>query len=198
MKGGEEERVREKAKGRKRRSEHRDRSVILLDCARSPVTFECSVDFTLAKGEHRRKKKKKTRTSIPSAGFLLSSFFLVPGPFFPPPLPIGPFPRAISPFLPSKHRFFLDFSSTRNFPSILDDPRNIHGTIYILARGRERDGGGREGKRGTDRQRFAVITAVSWREEAGRTVRGATTGVERGKERDRRGEKFLREKRIQR
>lgn len=88
-------------------------------------------------------------------------------------------------------RFFL-------YPQFSFDPRNIHGTIYILARGRERDGGGREGKRGTDRQRFAVITAVSWREEAGRTVRGATTGVERGKERDRRGEKFLREKRIQR
>lgn len=72
MKGGEEER--EKAKGRKRRSEHRDRSVILLDSARSPVTFECSVDFTLAKGEHRR-KKKKTRTSIPS---WLPSLFVLP------------------------------------------------------------------------------------------------------------------------
>lgn len=196
MKGGEEERVREKAKGRKRRSEHRDRSVILLDCARSPVTFECSVDFTLAKGEHRRKKKKKTRTSIPSAGFLLSSSFLVPGPFPPPPLPNGPFPRAISPFLPSKHRFFLDFSSTRNFPSIQET--STVRSISSLAVEKETEEGGREGKRGTDRQRFAVITAVSWREEAGRTVRGATTGVERGKERDRRGEKFLREKRIQR
>lgn len=97
MKGGEEER--EKAKGRKRRSEHRDRSVILLDSARSPVTFECSVDFTLAKGEEHRRKKKKTRTSIPS-------FSLRSSPFSPLP-PIDPFPRAISPFLPS----FLSFPS---------------------------------------------------------------------------------------
>lgn len=149
MKGGEEERVREKAKGRKRRSEHRDRSVILLDCARSPVTFECSVDFTLAKGEHRRKKKKKTRTSIPSAGFLLSSFFLVPGPFFPPPLPIGPFPRAISPFLPSKHRFFLDFSSTRNFPSIQET--STVRSISSLAVEKETEEGGREREGRIDR-----------------------------------------------
>lgn len=149
MKGGEEERVREKAKGRKRRSEHRDRSVILLDCARSPVTFECSVDFTLAKGEHRRKKKKKTRTSIPSAGFLLSSFFLVPGPFLPPPLPIGPFPRAISPFLPSKHRFFLDFSSTRNFPSIQET--STVRSISSLAVEKETEEGGREREGRIDR-----------------------------------------------
>lgn len=93
MKGGEEER--EKAKGRKRRSEHRDRSVILLDSARSPVTFECSVDFTLAKGEHRR-KKKKTRTSIPS---WLPSLFVLP-PFssqaVPLPLPfLHFFPRNV-------------------------------------------------------------------------------------------------------
>lgn len=189
--------MREKAKGRKRRSEHRDRSVILLDCARSPVTFECSVDFTLAKGEHRRKKKKKTRTSIPSAGFLLSSFFL--GRSLPLPSPLA---RFLAPFL----HFFprnIDFFSIFPLPAIFLRSSTIQETstvrsISSLAVEKETEEGGREGKRGTDRQRFAVITAVSWREEAGRTVRGATTGVERGKERDRRGEKFLREKRIQR
>lgn len=149
MKGGEEERVREKAKGRKRRSEHRDRSVILLDCARSPVTFECSVDFTLAKGEHRRKKKKKTRTSIPSAGFLLSSFFLVPGPFPPPPLPIGPFPRAISPFLPSKHRFFSRFFL---YPQFSFDPRRSkkHPRYDLYPRSRSRKRRRREGGKERD------------------------------------------------
>lgn len=136
MKGGEEER--EKAKGRKRRSEHRDRSVILLDSARSPVTFECSVDFTLAKGEEHRRKKKKTRTSIPS-------FSLRSSPFSP------------SPHRPVSSRHFsvssiFSLFSFANFPLILDDPRNI-ATIYILARGRERDGGGWEGKIVRERER---------------------------------------------
>lgn len=133
MKGGEEER--EKVKGRKRRSEHRDRSVILLDSARSPVTFECSVDFTLAKGEEHRRKKKKTRTSIPS-------FSLRSSPFS----PSLPSTRFLAPFL----RFFHLFSLfLRQFSF---DPRNI-ATIYILARGRERDGGGWEGKIVRERER---------------------------------------------
>lgn len=98
MKGGEEER--EKAKGRKRRSEHRDRSVILLDSARSPVTFECSVDFTLAKGEEHRRKEGRRKRELP---YPPSLFVLPPSP----PPPIDPFPRAISPFLPP----FLSFPS---------------------------------------------------------------------------------------
>lgn len=135
MKGGEEER--EKAKGRKRRSEHRDRSVILLDSARSPVTFECSVDFTLAKGEEHRRKKKKTRTSIPS-------FSLRSSPFS--PLPIDPFPRAISPFLPS----FLSFPS----PIFLRSKKHRY-DLYPRSRSRKRRRRRREGKiereRETDR-----------------------------------------------
>lgn len=130
MKGGEEER--EKAKGRKRRSEHRDRSVILLDSARSPVTFECSVDFTLAKGEEQRRKKKKTRTSIPCFSLRSSPFSS---------LPIGPFPRAISPFLPS----FLSFPS----PIFLRSKKHRYDQ-YPRSRSRKRRRRRREGK---DRER---------------------------------------------
>lgn len=125
MKGGEEER--EKAKGRKRRSEHRDRSVILLDSARSPVTFECSVDFTLAKGEEHRRKKKKTRTSIPS--FSLRS----------------------SPFSPSPHRpvssrhFFVSsiFSlfSFANFRSIQETSLRSISSLAVEKETEEEEGG---------------------------------------------------------
>lgn len=125
MKGGEEER--EKAKGRKRRSEHRDRSVILLDSARSPVTFECSVDFTLAKGEEHRRKKKKTRTSIPS-------FSLRSSPFS----PSLPSTRFLAPFL----RFFHLFSLfLRQFPSIQETSLR---SISSLAVEKETEEGGRE------------------------------------------------------
>lgn len=52
----------------KRRAECRDRSVILLDSARSPVTFECSLDFTSRRRERREEEEhregEKTRTSI--------------------------------------------------------------------------------------------------------------------------------------
>ena len=139
MKGGEEERVREKAKGRKRRSEHRDRSVILLDCARSPVTFECSVDFTLAKGEHRRKKKKKTRTSIPSAGFLLSSSFLVPGPVSSRHFSISSLETSIF------SRFFL-------YPQFSFDPRRSkkHPRYDLYPRSRSRKRRRREGGKERD------------------------------------------------
>lgn len=130
MKGGEEER--EKAKGRKRRSEHRDRSVILLDSARSPVTFECSVDFTLAKGEEHRRKKKKTRTSIPS-------FSLRSSPFSPSP----PSTRFLAPFL----RFFHLFSLfLRQFSF---DPRRSKKhryDLYPCSRSRKRRRRRREGK----------------------------------------------------
>lgn len=125
MKGGEEER--EKAKGRKRRSEHRDRSVILLDSARSPVTFECSVDFTLAKGEEHRRKKKKTRTSIPS--FSLRS----------------------SPFSPSLHRpvssRHFSVSSTfslfsfANFPSIQETSLRSISSLAVEKETEEEEGG---------------------------------------------------------
>lgn len=143
--------MREKAKGRKRRSEHRDRSVILLDCARSPVTFECSVDFTLAKGEHRRKKKKKkTRTSIPSAGFLLSSFFL--GRSLPLPSPLA---RFLAPFL----HFFprnIDFFSIFPLPAIFLRSSTIQETstvrsISSLAVEKETEEGGREREGRIDR-----------------------------------------------
>lgn len=140
--------MREKAKGRKRRSEHRDRSVILLDCARSPVTFECSVDFTLAKGEHRRKKKKKTRTSIPSAGFLLSSFFL--GRSLPLPSPLA---RFLAPFL----HFFprnIDFFSIFPLPAIfLRSKKHPRYDLYPRSRSRKRRRreGGREREGRIDR-----------------------------------------------
>lgn len=125
MKGGEEER--EKAKGRKRRSEHRDRSVILLDSARSPVTFECSVDFTLAKGEEHRRKKKKTRTSIPS-------FSLRSSPFSP------------SPHRPVSSRHFsvssiFSLFSFANFPSIQETSLRSISSLAVEKETEEEEGG---------------------------------------------------------
>lgn len=125
MKGGKEER--EKAKGRKRRSEHRDRSVILLDSARSPVTFECSVDFTLAKGEEHRRKKKKTRTSIPS-------FSLRSSPFSP------------SPHRPVSSRHFsvssiFSLFSFANFPSIQETSLRSISSLAVEKEREEEEGG---------------------------------------------------------
>lgn len=136
MKGGEEER--EKAKGRKRRSEHRDRSVILLDSARSPVTFECSVDFTLAKGEEHRRKKKKTRTSIPS-------FSLRSSPFSP------------SPHRPVSSRHFsvssiFSLFSFANFPSIQETSLRSISLLAVEKETEEEEGGkDRERERRIDR-----------------------------------------------
>lgn len=136
MKGGEEER--EKAKGRKRRSEHRDRSVILLDSARSPVTFECSVDFTLAKGEEHRRKKKKTRTSIPS-------FSLRSSPFSP------------SPHRPVSSRHFsvssiFSLFSFANFPSIQETSLRSISSLAVEKETEEEEGGkDRERERRIDR-----------------------------------------------
>lgn len=131
MKGGEEER--EKAKGRKRRSEHRDRSVILLDSARSPVTFECSVDFTLAKGEEHRRKEGRRKRELPYP----PSLFVLP------PSPPSPSARFLAPFL----RFFHLFSLfLRQFSF---DPRRSKKHRYDLyprSRSRKRRRRRREGK----------------------------------------------------
>lgn len=147
--------------------------------------------------EGRRRRKRELPYPLLASFSLRSSSSQ--GRSFPLPSPLA---RFLAPFL----HFFprnIDFFSIFPLPAIFLRSSTIQETstvrsISSLAVEKETEEGGREGKRGTDRQRFAVITAVSWREEAGRTVRGATTGVERGKERDRRGEKFLREKRIQR
>lgn len=127
MKGGEEER--EKAKGRKKRSEHRDRSVILLDSARSPVTFECSVDFTLAKGEEHRRKEGRRKRELP---YPPSLFVLPPSP--PPPH------RPVSSRHFSVSSIFSLFSFA-NFPSIQETSLR---SISSLAVEKETEEGGRE------------------------------------------------------
>lgn len=77
---------RRKTSRRKRRAECRDRSVILLDSARSPVTFECSLDFTSRRRERREEEEhregEKTRTSISFA-------FSIPAVGSPPRLPLS-------------------------------------------------------------------------------------------------------------
>lgn len=138
MKGGEEER--EKAKGRKRRSEHRDRSVILLDSARSPVTFECSVDFTLAKGEEHRRKEGRRKRELP---YPPSLFVLPPSPS-PPHRPVSSRHFSVS--------SIFSLFSFANFPSIQETSLRSISSLAVEKETEEEEGGkDRERERRIDR-----------------------------------------------